>query len=901
MFAYRFAIDDLPNGLRLITVPTPFPDTVAFYVVVATGSRHEVEAGKSGFAHFFEHMMFRGTKTRSAAEQTAWFKRIGAARNAYTEDDYTVYHATFDKQDLEGVLDWEADRFQNLEYSQKDFRTEAMAVFGEYNKNFANPGNRLDEVLRDTAFTRHTYKHTTMGFLPDIVAMPRQFEYSKSFFARFYKPENTTLLVVGDVQPENVKPLVEKYWGGWARGAVAAEIPAEPPQTEARTAHVTWEQPTQPYVVVAFKGPAIDVQQKDMPALDVIARLWFGRSSELHQRLYVQEQKVDYLGTSFPDMKDPFLLQIAARVRDIKDVAYVRDQILQTCERAKTEPVAQARLEEIQHNLRYAFVGSLDSADAIAGALAGYIGRHRTPAAINALYRHYAQLTSDDLRTYSARYFQANARTIVTLAKEPIPEPQLELPNALLQPGNTPLVTFRLLFRSGALLDPADRPGLTNLLANYLTSSSTRRRSYEQIVKELYPMAAAVQAQVDREMTVFSGTVHRDNLERYWELMREMLLEPAWKPEDLARVRADLVAFLDDQLRRGNDEELGKEVLQSLLLAGTPTRHLVAGTLASLQAITLDELQQHHARLLTHAALTVGLAGGFTPEFAARVRKDLAHLPAGAPPPAPAARADTRPAGNSLTIVQKKTPATGIHIGFPIEVTRGHPDWVALWLVRSWFGEHRSENSFLYQRLREIRGLNYGDYAYIEYFPRGMYQFAPDPNLVRKQQNFEIWIRPVPPEHGPFALRAAWYELDKLVRNGLTQEAFATTRAFLHKNAPLLLQTQDQRLGSALDAAHCGTGEFVSYVRDGLAKLSLEAVNAAIRKHLRSDHLTFVVVTEDAQGFVDAWLQHKPASIRYQAQPPADVLAEDQVIGGVRIPLAKERVRIVPVDEVFQR
>src|SRR5690349_7482692 len=175
IFPYPTTTRDLANGLRVIVIETGFPDIVSLQIPVSVGSRNEVEPGKTGFAHFFEHMMFRGTKAYPSEVYNAELKKIGADGNAYTSDDRTVYHQTFNKEDLETVLKLEGDRFQNLEYAEPHFRTEALAVLGEYNKINANPTNKLFEVLSDTAFTTHTYKHTTMGFVADIKAMPEQF------------------------------------------------------------------------------------------------------------------------------------------------------------------------------------------------------------------------------------------------------------------------------------------------------------------------------------------------------------------------------------------------------------------------------------------------------------------------------------------------------------------------------------------------------------------------------------------------------------------------------------------------------------------------------------------------------------------------------------------------------
>ncbi|HLT48739.1 MAG TPA: pitrilysin family protein, partial [Rubricoccaceae bacterium] len=195
IFPYEYHVRDLDNGLRVVVIPTDFPNIVSLQIPVATGSRNEVEEGRSGFAHFFEHMMFRGTENRSAEEYQAVLKNIGGDQNAYTTDDRTVYHTTFSAEDLETMLELEADRFMHLAYAEPEFRTEALAVLGEYNKNSADPLNKLIEVQRESAFQRHTYRHTTMGFLEDIEAMPEAYDYSREFFRRYYRPENAVVLI----------------------------------------------------------------------------------------------------------------------------------------------------------------------------------------------------------------------------------------------------------------------------------------------------------------------------------------------------------------------------------------------------------------------------------------------------------------------------------------------------------------------------------------------------------------------------------------------------------------------------------------------------------------------------------------------------------------------------------
>jgi len=417
-FPYDYTIDDLPNGLRVVTVPTDYPNLVALYIVVQTGSRNEPEPGKSGYAHLFEHLMFRGSEHYTGQQRDEVLKKAGADSNAYTTDDRTVYYEIFSKDDLDKILDLEADRFQRLKYEPDAYKTETKAVLGEFNKNSANPTRKIFEVLRATAFKRHTYSHTTMGFIQDIEDMPNQYDYSLQFYKRYYRPEYATIVVVGDVKRDVVLASVKKYFGDWQRGNYAPQIENEPEQTEPREAHIDWPSPTLPYVDVAFRGTAYSDSDKDYAALNVLQAYAFGENSELYQKLVVQEQKVDSLETSFSDRRDPELFYVEAKIKDEKEMNYVRDQILATFKRYTTEAIPQEKLDRTRLHLRYSLALSMNSSDAIADTLAGYIGLRRSPETINKLFVLYDSITPEDIRGAAAKYFVDRHRTIVTLTKK---------------------------------------------------------------------------------------------------------------------------------------------------------------------------------------------------------------------------------------------------------------------------------------------------------------------------------------------------------------------------------------------------------------------------------------------------------------------------------------------------
>ncbi len=314
VFPFPIQKSTLDNGLTVLSVPFDSPGIIAYYTVVRTGSRNEVEKGLSGFAHFFEHMMFRGTKRYSQEAYNNELKKLGADSNAFTSDDLTCYHMTIPSSALAKAVELEADRFQNLEYDEPAFQKEARAVLGEYNKGASSPFLILNETMQDKAYSTHTYKHTTIGFLADVKDMPNQYAYSKTFFDRWYRPENCTIIVAGDVKHDELVKLVKDAYGPWKRGTAHVEIPQEPPQTEEHTARLTWPTPTLPILFLGYHIPEADPKTApDYPALAALAQAVFGETSPLYKQLVLDEQKVVTLMAEAESKRDPGLFQILAR------------------------------------------------------------------------------------------------------------------------------------------------------------------------------------------------------------------------------------------------------------------------------------------------------------------------------------------------------------------------------------------------------------------------------------------------------------------------------------------------------------------------------------------------------------------------------------------------------------
>jgi len=407
----------LANGLNVVTVPFDSPGLASFHIVTRVGARNEVEPGVTGFAHFFEHMMFRGTDNYSKDEYAAALKSTGAAANANTTQDRTDYHMIGSADKLDLMFELESDRFLNLKYSEHEFKTEAGAVKGEYTKNFASPYSQINEKRSETAFTTHTYSHTTMGYFDDIVDMPNQYEYSKTFFDRYYRPEYNTVLVVGDVTPEQVNALAEKYFGKWERGSYVSVVPEEPEQTETRYVHLQNDS-IPAYFSMSFKGPAFSDSAIDMPALDVLASIVFSNTSDLSKKLVIEEQKIRFIGGGAFDSRDPGLFTIQVSMVDKADMPYAMAEIEKAIEKVKTQDVNPEILASTKSNLKYTFAMGIDTPGSIARSLSHYIQLTGDPESINRLYALYDKVTAEDVRMVANKYFNMDHLTIATISDD---------------------------------------------------------------------------------------------------------------------------------------------------------------------------------------------------------------------------------------------------------------------------------------------------------------------------------------------------------------------------------------------------------------------------------------------------------------------------------------------------
>ena len=471
--------------------------------------------------------------------------------------------------------------------------------------------------------------------------------------------------------------------------------------------------------------------------------------------------------------------------------------------------------------------------------------------------------------------------------------------------NNKAAVAIQLRFRTGAVDDPPGKAGITNLAARVMVEGGAGPLDTKALIGALFPIAADLDARVDEEQTTFFAKVHRDALGTLVPILGDVLLKPRWDAKEFDRIKESVVNDLEKRLRQGDDENLGKAALASLMYRGHAYERLVLGHVSEVKRITLEEAKAHAARVFISSRLTIGIAGGYPAELPEQLVKTLTALP---PTGAPAVAIGSSKTNGKprFLLVEKQGASTAISLGQPWDLNRTSPDWPAMSVAHSAIGEHRQFNGRLMQRLREWRGLNYGDYAYIEHFVQdGFDPSTAQTGLARHQQELTVWLRPVQNENRLFAVRAALYELQRSVSTEpFTQPEVAQTKGFLDGYLLLFDQTDTRKLGYALDDAFYGTSNYLSGLRKALDTVTPEAVNAAWKKWVDPSKLQIVLVGPDMAAVKKALLANAPTPIVYQdatvKRPQAQLDADAEIARLSFGPLTDADVEVVPVEKLFE-
>jgi zinc protease len=414
VFPHPVKAKTLRNGMRVVFVPMDTPGIAAFFTMFRVGSRDETEPGRSGFAHFFEHLAFRGTPRHPGSAWEGITKSAGLDTNAYTDDDLTVYWLSGPSSALPKVIELEADRFQNLAYGEGDFKIEAQAVLGELNKGLGNPVFKMEEALRDLAFTRHTYKHTTIGFERDVRAMPTGYRYAQNFFKRNYQPDTAWVVVAGDFDETAVAHLIDQHFGPWRGKSDPAPVTPEPRQTREREERLNWPTPTLPRILTGYHTPA--ASDLSATAAQLVAwPLLFGKQSPLYRELVLEKGMVREIGYEFYPHRDPFLFGYLLVLRNRQAEGPARkavDAAIAAIAAGKADPKA---VEDVKAHLRNGLVMDTETPYQAARALVESYYLTGDLSYLDKLMAAVAAVTPADLAAFAKTHLLPANRTTIGL------------------------------------------------------------------------------------------------------------------------------------------------------------------------------------------------------------------------------------------------------------------------------------------------------------------------------------------------------------------------------------------------------------------------------------------------------------------------------------------------------
>jgi zinc protease len=482
-------------------------------------------------------------------------------------------------------------------------------------------------------------------------------------------------------------------------------------------------------------------------------------------------------------------------------------------------------------------------------------------------------------------------------------------------------IIVKLMFRNGSICDPAGKDGLTGLTANLITEGGTKDKTSSEIKDFIYPMAASYYSSVDKEVTIFTFEFHKDFTDKFYPILKGLMLTPRFAEDDFNRLKSNQQNYVDQVIKSSSDEEYSKKALEDFLFRNTNYQHMVQGTSEGVKAITLDDVKAQYSKYFTAKNVTIGIAGNYAPEFLTRLQADINQLSQTAPQlPAPG-RAKA-PDGINVEIISKdEALGSAIFMGFPLDLTRRNNEFAYLMIANSWLGEHRKSYSRLYQKIREQRSMNYGDYSYIEWYNNGGQNMLPQPGFPRSTNYFSVWIRPVQTAkgligqykelegikigHAHFAIRMAIREMDKLITNGMTKEDFELTKTFLRSYIKLYIQTPEKQLGFLMDSRFYGRKDYIAELDHLLATATLDDVNNIIRKEWQTKNMLITIVTDksESDNLAQSLRENLPSPMSYSNSLKAvltpEIKAEDEEVA--KYPLNVKNVFVVKSDDMFLR
>ena len=760
---FQYAERTLPNGLKLVTSVDHAVPLVNIQIFYGVGSKDD-PVGRSGFAHLFEHMMFKATKDMPAEYMDRLTEDVGGMNNASTADDYTNYFDVVPSNHLERLLWAESERMSSLMVDEANFKSERAVVEEELRQRvLADPYGRFEALaIPENSFAVHPYKRPGIGSIADLEAA--SLKDVQDFHATYYRPDNAMLIVVGDFDPKQLDAWIDKYFAGIK--APTTPFPRvtakEPARTGPKTVTTYGPNVPLPALAITWLGPsAADPDQAALTVLDAL--LTGGDSARLNQSLIYRQQIAQSVFSSADARQQPGLFYVGAIMADGKsvqqgeaallaEVAKLRDQQVDAAEldKAKTILIAQdLRQREPVYGRGFAF----GYAHYVEGAV----------SKVNDDLKDIQAVTPADVQRVARKYLPDNTRVTINYVSEkerpaasagqpspsqpsaPVAAPSLPpvvlpqqpaeshtppppgppvtprlpvaaqktLPNGLrvivAKGGTLPLVTAQLTLRTGGAADPQGRAGLADFTASLL-SQGAGARSAEQVARDIEALGAHIDANAGWDGTRIDLEALTAKLPQSMAIFADVALRPTFAPDELERLRARTLDSLEVSLQQPG--ELVRYAAADTVFAGTPYGHVLGGTPASIKRLNRADVAGFHQAWYRPDNAVLVLTGDITPEAGFALAEQafggwkapaqpLAQVPAAAPQGKPKVIVIDLP-GTGQAAVSLYLPA----------IARTDPRYYQLLVANAVLGGGYSAR--LNEEVRVKRGLSYGANAVLD-------------------------------------------------------------------------------------------------------------------------------------------------------------------------------------------
>lgn len=888
--ASRFDFLDrtLPNGLRVIALEDFDVPVVAVQVWYHVGSKDE-DPQRQGFAHMFEHMMFRGTQRLGPKAHFELIRKVGGDTNAYTSFDNTVYVQKLPANQLELVMFLESERMAFLKIDQESFSTERAVVEEERRQGLSSPYGTVLERLLPELFQKHPYQWAPIGKIPHL----RQAKVDElaRFWETYYVPNNATLVVVGAVKKDEVLRLAEKYFAWIPRGDDPPKVTLrEPEQTQPREIRIT--EPKGPLTIVGKAYRTVPVAHPDTHALLVLSDiLGQGESSRLYQRIVKDADLAVFAGSEAWPLEHDGLFAFGAALKPMGGKA--REQVLRILDAElasiKTRGVTDAELEKAKLRLLKSAVQEAQTVEGRAELLGNYAVIVGDLARVNQRFDEIRAVTADDVKRVANTYLvdaRQNTvtvepaglgemlRSFVSAGREdegpppdpvegnPVPErqgskalavrpdnlpdappiaPILEdfpdpkavertLPNGLkvvvLPRPKLPLVTLTLGLKRGAYAESPDAFGAASFAASLITQG-TQNFTSRELAEELESRAILLSASVGPDMGAVNASALTDQAPRAAELLAEVVRRPTFPLPEFNQLRQQSLAAL--AVNEQDPKFLAGKELRARLFG---PEHVYGRTddTTSLNALTRDAVAQWWSTHVRPDNTVLYFAGDITPDAAfALAEKYFADWTANAP--APAATIPPVPERSPTTIYLIDRPGlvqSEIRLG-QIALTRSDPRWHTARVLTQIFGG--SFDSRLNESIRVQKGLTYGIFGY----------FRP----LRDTGNLEIDTFSKT-ETTAETVAAILAEITRMKSDPIEDRELAIARSYLVGSFPIDRETPQDTLNDLWLIEYANLPK--TYLRDSLAGVA--RTEASDVRQLASDLLDegklVIVVVGDA-------------------------------------------------------